>query len=93
MLSKPLNLKAKKLIYSTSMEFADFAMEHIKLGKEYNKKTLFNEFTKAYPDFENSKQRAFTNWITTYVEINGFTIKERHSGLEYYFSVVEKIKP
>ena len=91
--SEPINLSDMKLVYSTCSEFADFAKEHIQLSKEYNKATLFSQFKNAFVDFENVKQRTFTSWVNRYAEVYGYTVSDRHSDNDYFFTILDSNNP
>lgn len=84
------NLKLKKLIDSTSTEFADF-VEGLELGLDYQKKDLHLEFKEEYPDFEDQKQNTFTRWIKIYAGIEGLEVEEwRDETKQYHFRLKKK---
>lgn len=81
-----VNLEKKKLIDSTSEEFAEFAAE-LEPGAEYVKKEIYDKFKSEYEECENVSQGKFTKWMKLYGRIKGYKIDERKSGskrtLEY----------
>jgi hypothetical protein len=81
-----VNLLQKQLIDSTRPEFVEFIQE-IELGKEFEKRELFEEFKKEYPDFESSKQNTFTTWIKKYASLKELKLTERRSGTKKFFSL------
>lgn len=84
------NLKLKKLIDSTSVEFADFA-ESLEIGVDYQKKELHSEFKEEFPDFEGQKQNTFTRWIKIYAGIEGLEVEEwRDEAKQYHFRLKKK---
>ncbi len=85
------NLELKKLIDSTSAEFADF-VERLELDTDYSKKELHSEFKEEFPDFENLKQNTFTRRIKIYAGIEGLEAKEwRDEAKQYMFRLIKKI--
>ena len=83
-----VNLERKKLIDSTSEEFAEF-FENIELGKEVHKKILFDNFKKEYEEFEDMKSVRFSRWIREAAKIKGIRVKERKTGMERYVKIGE----
>ena len=83
-----VNLDKKKLIDSTSEEFAEF-FESIEKGKEIHKKILFENFKKEYEEFEDMKSVRFSRWLKDAGKIRGVRVMERKSGIERYVRIGE----
>ena len=83
-----VNLEEKKLIDSTSEEFAEFFRE-LNFTAEHNTKSLWNKFKKEYDDFEDLKLTKFTRWVKEAGRIKGFRIIERKSGKSRFISFSE----
>ncbi len=84
-----INLLQKQLIDSTKQEFVEF-MQEVELGKEYEKRELFDKFKEEYSDFEGMKQNSFTGWIKKYANLKELKYTERKSGANKYFSLSDK---
>jgi len=67
-------LAQRKLLNETSEDFLDF-ITYIELGKEYDKKELFNDFKELYPDAKDMKQNTFTKWINRFVKYNQYELE------------------
>ncbi len=80
-----VNLERKKLIDSTSEEFAEF-FEGLDSSNEHNRKNLLEEFKKEYDDFEELKSTKFTRWLKEAGRIKGLKINERKSGNDRFIS-------
>ncbi len=79
--SEPINLSFTKLINKTSEEFVEWVELQIVEGIQYDKKTLYGKFIKAFPEFKNKlKQREFTFWLRVWGEYKKYEITEGHSG-------------
>lgn len=85
-----INRDLKLLIHSTSPEFFDFSQEELRLDMEYNKKDLFQTFIRQYPDFNHMKQRTFTNWLKSFVEVRNLNMLERKSGENYFVRFIRE---
>lgn len=84
-----VNLIRKKLIDETSPEFEEF-IKDVPIGKEQNKKELFESFKKTYEDFGQMKQNSFSKWIKVYAELYELKIDERKSGAERFIMFRKK---
>ena len=82
---KHINLEKKKMINSTSEEFAEF-FESIDFSIEHNRRNLLEEYKKEYDDFEELKQTKFTRWLKEAGRIKGLRIVERKSGKDRFIS-------
>src|SRR3989339_169368 len=76
-----INLERKKLINSTSEEFADY-FETIELGKEHLKKDLFENFRKEYDEYADMQAVRFAKWIKDAAKIKGIKINSFFFSLE-----------
>ncbi len=86
---KHVNLERKKLIDSTSEEFAEF-FETIEPGKEYLKKDLFERFISENEDYADMELRRFTKWLKDAAQIRGKKSFQRRSDKERYIRIDEK---
>lgn len=73
----------------TTQEFEEF-INTIELGREYNKKDLFNRFKEEYENFDKLKQNTFTKWTKVYANLYELDVHERKSGKERYFTLTKK---
>ena len=87
---KSINLERRKLIDYTNSEFIEwmddlFKTNQIKPGDWNDVKFLFDEITKAYPDFlkdKNHTQKRFNKWLQNYA--NGTNTLENFSKDRHY---------
>ncbi|MCL5031407.1 MAG: bifunctional DNA primase/polymerase [Bacteroidetes bacterium] len=86
-----VNLEKKKMIDSTCEEFVEFFAE-IKIGKEFLKKELFENFKKVYEEYSEMQLVRFTRWLKEAAKIKGIKIVERKSGIERYIRLGEAEK-
>ena len=75
-----INLEKKKLYDETCQEFVEFAEEGIQIGKEYEKKELYESFKKEYTDFEKLTQSKFTRWLKVFGKVKVLEVSESKSG-------------
>jgi len=81
--SEPINLKLTKLINRTCEEFVDWAEVAIQPDNQYNKKRLYDNFIKTYPEYKNAvRQRDFTLWLRAWGLYKNYQTIESHSGDE-----------
>jgi len=78
-----VNLEKKKLINSTSEEFAEY-FELIEIGKEFKKKDLFESFKIEYEEYADLQPVRFSRWLKEAARIKGVKISERKSGVERF---------
>ncbi len=83
-----VNLEKKKLIDTTSEEFAEY-FESIELGKEFLKKDLFEGFRKEYEEYFEMEPVRFSRWIKEAARVKGKKISERKSGTERFIKIGE----
>ncbi len=74
-----VNIDKKKMIDETCQEFVEFA-ESIEIGKEYEKKELYEDFKREYEDFTKLTQSKFTRWLKVWAKIKNYEVKEGKSG-------------
>ena len=72
-------------------QFIEFMQTSITNEKEYNKGSVFANFTKTNKEFSEWSQNRFSRMLETYVEILGFDINQRRSGDKAYFTIIPKI--
>lgn len=75
-----INLEKKKLIDETCPEFVEFAEDGIEVGKEYEKKELYESFKKEYEDFDKLTQSKFTRWLKVWGKVKNYEVSESKSG-------------
>jgi hypothetical protein len=79
--SEPINMNLTKLISKSCEEFVEWAGISIKSETKYDKKNLYDNFLKAYPELKTKlKQRDFTNYLREWAVYNNFDKQESHSG-------------
>ena len=81
-----VNLQLRKLIDSSSREFVEF-MDEQNLSEGENKKTLYERFQRAYPDFLNLRSNTFTKWIKNYCSLKGLKLYENRSNGKTYIYI------
>ncbi|MCF6271094.1 MAG: hypothetical protein L3J41_15385, partial [Melioribacteraceae bacterium] len=81
-----VNLLQKQLIDTTNPEFVDFMLD-VELGKEYDKKELFEKFKEENTDYLDMKQNTFTGWIKKYANLKELKYTDRRSGAKKYFTI------
>ena len=87
-----VNLDKKKMIDETCQEFVEFAEDIIGIGKEYEKKELYESFKKEYEDFDKLTQSKFTRWLKVWGKVKNYEVVESKSGSKRMigFRVVEE---
>lgn len=84
------NLKLRKFIAETSMEFYEWAFDtdNINFNIEYEKSELFGQFCMDYPDFKNYLSRKrFNLWMKKFAKFQGWEYTDRKSGNNKYFTL------
>jgi len=87
-----INVEKKKLNDETCQEFVEFAEEGIEVGKEYEKKELYESFKKEYTDFEKLTQSKFTRWLKVWGKVKNYEVVEGKSGSKRTVSFRDKAK-
>ena len=83
--SEPINIRYTKLVNNTCEEFIEFADSKVEKDKQMDKKLLYADFIKEYPEYKyDLKQRVFTLWLRAWGEYNKFIRTEGHSGSMSY---------
>lgn len=90
------NLKLRKLIAETSMEFYEWITETIDIP--FNKRLLKNEY---FDMFKNDYQefnkwitlRTFTNWTQKYCSYMGYEYKQGSSNGQRWFEIINENEP
>lgn len=85
-----VNLNVKKIQQGTSKEFAEFMESEIEPNKEYMKKSIYERFLHAYPDYSQLKQNKFTYWLKKYARIMDLKYDEIRGHVEKYFILMDK---
>lgn len=75
-----VNLDKKKMIDETCQEFVEFAEDGIEIGKEYEKKELYESFKKEYEEFDKLTQSKFTRWLKVWGKVKNYEVQESKSG-------------
>lgn len=83
-----INLEKKKLINSTCEEFEEF-FSCIELGKEFQKRELFENFKKEYEEYADIQPVRFSRWLKDAAKIKGIKLSERKSGVERFIRLGE----
>jgi len=79
---EPINIKLTKLVSSTCEEFLAFADEVIERDVQLDKRELYLDFLKHYPEFKYQlKQRTFTQWLRIWGSFKGYQVDENHAGV------------
>jgi hypothetical protein len=79
-----VNLERKRLVDETCAEFAEFS-DTLVFNTTYNKKDLFEQFNKEYPEVDGISsakltQGKFTRWIKIFARIKAVDVVESKSG-------------
>lgn len=74
-----VNLKYKKLLINTSIDFISFAEEHLKDNYKFNKKDLFSHFQQvnSLTNHDYPNQKVFTQWAEYWGNYNGYYYNSR----------------
>ncbi len=89
------NLKLRKFIAETSMEFYEWVTENnsIPFNTRNDKKEYYNIFKNEYPDFQKwLNQRTFTIWIDKYCKYTGLTYDKGNSNGLQWFMIIDETK-
>jgi hypothetical protein len=93
MVSEPINLSLTKLINKSCEEFPDWAENRLGLDIQHDKKKLYDNFVKAYPEYSGRlKQREMTSWLRAWADYKKLKVTEGHSGEIRYIIYLENQK-
>lgn len=84
------NLKLRKFIAETSMEFYEWAedLENLPRNKRLGKTEYHNKFIEEYQDFKRFLQvKTFTKWADKYCKFKGFEYTEGNTQGERWFMI------
>lgn len=87
------NIKLRKFIAETSMEFYEWAKEldNLPLNVRNEKTEYFNKFTDEYKDFQKWLQRKkFNTWIQKFCTFNGYEYREGNTNGQRWFLIETK---
>tara|TARA_R110000772_G_scaffold67579_2_gene150052 strand:+ start:19332 stop:21695 length:2364 start_codon:yes stop_codon:yes gene_type:complete len=87
------NIKLRKFIAESSMEFYEWASEddNLSFDVRHNQKVIFNKFTDDYPDFKRwLTQKKFNAWISKWGTLNGVKFTKGHSQNERWIELISK---
>lgn len=85
------NLKLRKFIAETAMEFYEWIteVEKLKFNVRCDKKEYYNRFLEEYPDFKKwLNQRTFTIWINKYASFMNWDYKKGNSNGMQWFEII-----
>ena len=80
------------MIDETSPEFIEFAEDEIVVGKEYEKKGLYESFKKEFEDFEKLTQSKFTRWLKVWGKLKKLDVSESKSGGKRFIRYISREK-
>lgn len=90
------NIKLRKFIAETSMEFYEWAedLENLPRNKRNGKTEFYNKFIEEYQDFKRYLQvKTFVKWVDKYCKFKGLTYDENNTnGLRWFMVYDENIK-
>lgn len=84
------NLKARKLIAETSLEFKEWIedSENLKLNTRYEKAVTFESFTNDYVDFKRwLTRKKFNIWVQKYASYKGLEFMQGNSNGSRWFEI------
>lgn len=87
------NIKLRKFIAETAMEFYEWAKEldNLPLNVRNEKTEYFNKFTDEYKDFQKWLQRKkFNTWIQKFCTFNGYEYREGNTNGQRWFLIETK---
>lgn len=84
-----INLKKTKISNKSSVEFIEYANEHIKINEVMDKRGVQMMFEELYPQIDPVSPHQFTKWLSNYAIDYGYAYESYPSGGNYYF-ILEK---
>ena len=91
-----INIKLRKLMAETSMEFYEWITEsaNIPFNKRNDKNEFYEMFKNDYEDFKKwLNLRTFTLWVQKYASYSGYEYKQGRSNGIRWFEIVNKNEP
>jgi len=89
--AEPINIRKKKIVHSTSIEFESFMSTGIiEIDMWYSKKDALELFKTKFPHKNELSSHKFTKWMNLYAVEMGLEYKVNYSGNNYEFKLVEK---
>lgn len=89
--AEPVNLKLAKMINRTSEEFIEWAEYALPMEIQHDKRKLYDQFIKSYPEFNNKlSRRDFTFWLRHWGEYMNLDVSETHSNAIRYITFRRK---
>jgi len=88
------NLKVRKFIAETAMEFYEWCNEsNIALNSRHNKIILFENFTNEYSDFKKwLTRRRFTIWVNKWASYNSYKYNDGVTNGEQWLEIIGEDK-
>ena len=89
------NIKMRKLIAETCMEFYEFIKEteNVKVNERLDKQTIFDSFTTEYKDFQRFLTRKkFNIWVQKYCNFIGAEYQQGNSNGFHWFEIITEVK-
>ena len=88
------NLKVRKFIAETAMEFYEWCNEsNISLNSRHNKIILFENFTNEYSDFKKwLTRRRFTIWVNKWASYNSYKYNDGVTNGEQWLEIIGEDK-
>lgn len=80
----PINIVKNKLVSNTCVEFIDF-MNGITLDTWSDKRALYEDFIKKYPEHSRITSHQFTKWKKEFAFQNNLEYQDKSSGGDYTF--------
>lgn len=86
----PINIKNRRLISSTSVEFSVFIkLDLIDLNTWYIKDDILKLFKSEFPNLQDLSPHRMTKWLREYSSQNNLMYEDRKSGEKYEFRLVD----
>lgn len=85
-----VNLKLRRLIAETSMDFYEWVSEkgNLPTMERLNKKQYYSSFLDEYTDYGWLKSKRFTQWIKRWCKFNGWEYQDGNSNGERWFEII-----
>jgi len=89
------NIKMRKLIAETCMEFYEFVkeIENVKINERLDKQIVFDSFTSEYKDFQRFLTRKkFNIWVQKYCNFINAEYQQGNSNGFHWFEIQTEVK-